>query len=142
MVTPVRTRRPLGTPQQQATTAAAPRRAQRAPLDTPQRNGQRVINTSTHQGWATLAENSRTEALPDRITDGTKVEVGHGKTLNMENFNGVRIDIRVTLPCTVDTVQETIQEASDHVIEAFAREEEYLVGTFFPTGQRKANRRG
>lgn len=119
--------------------ARTPRRVERAA-------GTRQVNTSTHQGRSTVSETSRTDSLPHRefaaSEERGEVRVGHGKTINVGNFESVRVDVHVTLPCTRATVRQVIEEAHDYVVEAIAAEQEYLLGTTMPTSQRQASRRG
>ena len=120
------------------------RRAARVPLAT-ERPGQRTVATSTHQGRRTVSESNRTDTIPAHAptANGTgEVRVSHGRTINIGDFNSVRVDVSVTLPCTSETVQDVIAEAHDHVVEAFVAEEEYLLGYANPQPQRRGTRRG
>lgn len=155
------------TPLQQAQSAAEPsglRRAQRAPIAPApeptrsaapstreeartvvrqQRQAQRETLVSTHQGRSTVHESARVENLGSFDIDPDargEVRISHGKTINMGNYETVRVDVAVTFPCTAGTVQEALEIAHDHVVEGLAREESFLLGTAAPA--RRANRRG
>lgn len=105
---------------------------------------QRSTHTSTHQGRSTLSESAQDEILEPSTFDTSEelayVEIGHGKTINTQNFSGVRIDVRVKLPCRVADVQATLAEASEIVAARLVQEEEYMLGALAP--RRSANRRG
>lgn len=51
------------------------------------------------------------------------VRVALGKTYNMGDFNSLRIDVSVTLPCLPEDIHETHQEATDFCTEKLAEEE-------------------
>lgn len=52
------------------------------------------------------------------------VRVGVGTTINMENYESMRIDVHVTLPCHPDDIEDTYLKASEFVGEKLREEEE------------------
>lgn len=56
------------------------------------------------------------------------VRVGVGMTINTGNFESLRLDVAVTLPCLPDEVGETYEQASDFAAEYIASEEARWVG--------------
>lgn len=65
------------------------------------------------------------------------VRVGAGNTFNMGNYESLRIDVSVTLPCHPHQIDETYRQASDWVAEKMAEEEQ----AWLPTsgGSKKAS---
>jgi hypothetical protein len=107
-------------------------------------NGERTIRTETRQGRNVVSESSRTQTIPREYPAGAlgEIRVSHGRTIKTGDFESVRVDVSVTLPCDPNAVQETIAEAHDHVVDAFIAEEEYLIGYANPTPARRGSRRG
>lgn len=144
-------------PAPQAAPAAPLRRAQRAPINPApepaasqedrapvrgQRVGQREVSASTHHRRTTISETNHTDMLPTvDLGPGPygEVRIGHGRTINIGDFNSVRIEVHVTLPCTEATLDATMERAHDYVVEGFAAEEEYMLGR---STARRGNRRG
>lgn len=139
------------TPLQQAQEAApragtALRRAMRAPVApaaAARTNAVRNTQVSTHQGRSTVAENARSEQVATVDVDPdtpTHVKVSLGKTINLGNYESLRVDVEVLYPCTVGTIQEAIEIAHEHVIAGLEREQSYMLGS--APAPRRANRRG
>lgn len=66
------------------------------------------------------------------------VRVAAGKTINMDNFESLRIDVSVTLPCLPSKLDDAYESASEFVTEKMASEEERWLGS--SNTKRKANR--
>lgn len=45
------------------------------------------------------------------VTDVAKVSVGKGLTINAGNYNSIRVDVMVSLPCYIEEINETYQYA-------------------------------
>lgn len=56
------------------------------------------------------------------------VKVGAGLTLNLGNFESLRIDCHVTLPCSVDDLDATYEVASDFVSRKIEEEQTSWLG--------------
>lgn len=56
------------------------------------------------------------------------VKCGAGVTRNMGNYESLRIDVAVTLPCHPDEVEATYSTAADFVAEKLAEEEALWLG--------------
>lgn len=62
--------------------------------------------------------------LPYKVEDGpnmAKVKVSYGRTVNLGNYNSVRVDVGVELPCMVDEVEKAYDAASEFVGPKFAK---------------------
>lgn len=72
-------------------------------------------------------EEAETRRVPVNIEDCQNpayVQVGGGITKNMGDFNSIRVDVKVTMPClpTDDKVREVYKELSDTVDELLTEE--------------------
>lgn len=56
------------------------------------------------------------------------VRVGAGLTINMQNFESLRIDVAVTVPCLPTELEEAYQEASQFVADKVAEEQSNWLG--------------
>jgi hypothetical protein len=52
---------------------------------------------------------------PGVFTDGTKVTVEGGRTLNLGNYESARIGVTITVPCDKGSIEESYQWATDWV---------------------------
>jgi hypothetical protein len=57
------------------------------------------------------------------------VRVAVGQTYNLTNFESLRLDVSVTLPCRVEDVEDTYLRASEFVAEKLLEEETQWLGT-------------
>lgn len=121
---------------------AAPRRASRMPVNREVR-GSRETTASFSQNKVTVREEAQSESLPARRfgpgEEPTIVRIGAGKTINMGNFNMVRIDVSVSIPCLPEGKEDAYDEAVDFLVEKMADQESFWTGN---STQRRANRRG
>ncbi len=100
----------------------------RAPIPAPapaisNRSGEATI-AGQLEHRKTVIKQSPIEArsFPPRPSDGARVEVELGTTESLGDFNFAKCFVRVTLPCNVDTVKETGEEAytqADALLEDF-----------------------
>ncbi len=108
-------------------------------------NGQRTTTTSTHQGRSTVSESTQDEMLGRRHfapgEEPARVRVTAGKTISLGNFEFLRIDVSVELPCLPEEVHQTYDSASTFVADKLEQEENYILGNTRPS-TRKASRRG
>lgn len=56
------------------------------------------------------------------VTEPAYVRISHGMTSNMGNFESLRIDVAVTMPCYREDVDETRARISDYVAECLESE--------------------
>ena len=56
------------------------------------------------------------------------VKVAAGGTYNLGNFESMRLDVSVTLPCLPDDIDATYERASDFVSEKLGEEENLWLG--------------
>lgn len=106
-----------------------------APTTAGQRHTTVVKKTTISKGVSNEEElKQEHETLPAngvmQVDHPALVRVGVGSTLNMQNFQSLRIDVSVTLPCapTTDAIQETYEQASEFVAEKLTEEENRWLG--------------
>lgn len=80
-----------------------------------------VIDETNHDVEATR----RTFAPGEEVA---YVKIGAGCTINMQNFESLRVDVSVTLPCLPDEIQETADVASDFVMDRMNEEQVRWLG--------------
>ena len=73
------------------------------------------------------AEQLGTSDFPSGV-EPAFVRVAVGKTHNMLNFESLRIDVAVTLPCRVEDVDDTYVQASEFVYDKMMEEEKLWLG--------------
>jgi hypothetical protein len=83
-------------------------------------------STYSHRGQV-AEENTQSEDLgSSHFPAGVEpafVRVSVGSTYNLGNFESLRLDVGVTLPCRVEDIDETYRRASDYVAEKLQEEE-------------------
>lgn len=52
---------------------------------------------------------------PGIIGSQLTLEVGGGQTVNLGNYESARIDVRIRMPCSKDTLEETYEFATEWV---------------------------
>lgn len=80
-----------------------------------------VIDETNHDVEATR----RTFAPGEEVA---YVKIGAGCTINMQNFESLRVDVSVTLPCLPDEIEETANIASDFVMDRMSEEQVRWLG--------------
>lgn len=94
--------------------------------------GRASVQTDYRKGKVTQQETARQEMLETgHFPPGVEpaiVRVGVGNTINLGNFESMRIDISVTLPCPVQDIEETYRRASEYASEFMAEEEAVWLG--------------
>lgn len=94
--------------------------------------GHGYVSTQAKDRDGPYHENSREDTiLTRRFKDGEHpafVRFSAGLTINLGDFNSLRIDSGVTLPCLPDEIDETHIIASDWVAERIAEEEASWLG--------------
>lgn len=80
-----------------------------------------------HRGQ--IQQQNRTEEVLGvrRFKDGEHpayVRVSAGMTINMGDFNSLRIDVSVTLPCLPEEIESTYEEASERTAQFVSIEQE------------------
>lgn len=128
-------------PRPEPTPRPAPPARRAPPVNVVQ--GTRNTTVSTHQGRSTVSEHGQDERLFEfPIPDGrepARVSVSFGRTVNMGNFEFVRIDVSVSLPCMPDDVPAAYDRAVDFVVDKLEAEEQHFGAQ--PRG-RTGNQRG
>ena len=56
------------------------------------------------------------------VTEPAYIRVSHGMTINMGNYQSLRVDVAVTLPCYVEDVDVQRQRISDYVADSLEGE--------------------
>ena len=85
-------------------------------------------------------EDREVEILREMFADDdppAHVKVGAGLTINLGNFESLRVDCAVTIPCHRSRIQEAYQLGSDFVSEAISNEQTNWLGSAKPTGKAK-----
>ncbi|KGP00282.1 hypothetical protein JT27_18295 [Alcaligenes faecalis] len=123
-----------------STTRAITPRGRRAvtpevPTTTGQRHTTVVKKTTISKGVSEEKElKQQHETLPTtnnmKVDHPALVRVGVGSTLNMQNFQSLRIDVSVTLPCdpAPEAIQAAYEQASEFVAEKLTEEENQWLG--------------
>lgn len=81
--------------------------------------------------------------LSARFTDADPaafIRVGAGLTINLQNFESLRIDCAVTIPCSRDSLDEGYQFAADFVTEKLEQEQMQWLGD--PAFQKQSSGKG
>ena len=91
--------------------------------------GSRSTTTSMSHRKSVLENTVTNETLDEDVfppgVEPAFVRVGVGNTYNLGDFNSLRIDVAVTLPCLPSQVEEAYSRASEFCVEKM-REEEIL----------------
>jgi|SRR5690606_9353805 len=74
-----------------------------------------------------LQEVVSSESFPPGV-EPAFVRVSAGNTYNLGNFESMRLDVSVTLPCLPSKIEETYTRASDFVAEKLGEEEGLWLG--------------
>lgn len=83
----------------------------------------RAVTTATAYETETQAIEDMGDIVFPPGTEAAFVRVGAGKTINLGNYESLRIDVSVTLPCLTSKVSETFQSAADFVADKLLEEE-------------------
>lgn len=83
-------------------------------------NEETIIVNSVYGG----AENNRTEKLSVRkfLVEPAYVRINAGMTKNMGNYESLRIDVSLTVPCYVEEIDKTFVMAADKASALLAEE--------------------
>ena len=87
--------------------------------------------TALHKGEVYHEVSSEDEILRTRFEEGEQpaiVRFSAGLTINLGNFESLRIDCSVSIPCKPTDIEEAHRIASDFVAERVAEEESHWVG--------------
>lgn len=94
--------------------------------------GKGFVATSVKDKVSTYHEAEKeVEVLRETFTDDNPpahVRVGAGVTINLGNFESLRIDCAVTIPCSRDRLDEAYEIASEFVVEKINEEESAWTG--------------
>jgi hypothetical protein len=96
----------------------------------------------------TVSENTQSEQVgtPQQFADEpARVGVSLGKTINMGNFESLRIDVQVSLPCPVYERHLAYDAAMEFAMDKLIETEDQMLGAAAPVQPqrgRAANRRG
>jgi hypothetical protein len=100
--------------------------------------GKITVDTSAY-GNETVQEEMLEESSFGPGIEPAFVRVSAGKTINLGNFESLRIDVAVTIPCLPSAIDAAYTEASDFVAEKMTAEERAWLGA--PSTKPKASRR-
>lgn len=105
------------------------------PTPAPARPGRHVEERATASVNATLShrkaehrsEHNEVSLRSRRFADGEHpawVRVGAGMTVNMGDFNSLRIDVSISIPCLPSEIERAYEEASELTANYVASEQE------------------
>lgn len=109
----------------------APRSSRRAGTEEHEARGF-VATSSSHKRTVYDETEKQVHLTPREFEPGytpAVVRVGAGLTINMGDFNSLRIDCSVSLPCRVEGVAEAYEEAAAFVAEKLDEEQVRWLGT-------------
>lgn len=102
------------------------------PTEVAVEHGKSFQTTSMSHRKQLLQETSSTDRILTRVfEDGEKpayCRMGFGTTINMGDFNSLRIDVGVTLPCLPSEVDETLELAAEYCQKKLEDEEVLWLG--------------
>lgn len=94
--------------------------------------GRRNVNTQAKDRNGPYHESSTDEEILHRVFEPGQepafVRIGAGLTINLQNYESLRIDASVTLPCLPNEIEQAQQIASQYVADAIAAEETNWLG--------------
>lgn len=111
--------------------AAPPRRASGASYE----RGTRNTRASAVRGGESYYEQDQDEEIgkvQEFTSQPAMVKCGAGVTRNMGNYESLRIDVAVTLPCRPEDVEETYAQAAEFVAQKLTEEEALWLGKQAP----------
>lgn len=98
--------------------------------------------TTTTQLKSTQAETSQEEKLSALVipegAEVAQVKIGVGGTYNLGNYESLRIEVSVTVPCAIEDVDKAVVLASEFVGDKLQEEEEVWMGSRVSHRQRQA----
>ena len=119
--------------QRQAPEEQPPRKAVLSSRQRKMEQGRGFISTSVKDRTGPYHEASKeltvTEVVFEENEHPAFVKVGAGLTINMQNFESLRIDCAVTLPCHARDIQATFDFASNFVADRITEEEVSWLGS-------------
>lgn len=88
------------------------------------KNGTLVVTVKKTQAGTVNADYEKREEIEVSrfVTTPALVTAGAGATLNMGNYESLRIDVRVSLPCYVEEIDGMYLKARDWVDERLSKE--------------------
>jgi hypothetical protein len=111
-----------------------------APRPGTQEQGKLSVNTAVMHRREERGGSHREETLLERrFAEGEQaafVRVGVGMTINLGNFESLRLDVAVTLPCLASETEEAYIAASDQVSQYMAEEQSRWTSTSKQKGGR------
>lgn len=95
--------------------------------------GHGFVSTKMSDRQGTYYEDSKeVDVLRQTFSDESPaafVRVGAGLTINMDNYESLRIDCAVTIPCSPQSLDEAYQIASDFVADKISEEQTNWLGS-------------
>lgn len=95
--------------------------------------GHGYVSASVKDRHSTYYENHReVEVLREIFSEedpAAFVRVGAGMTINLDNYESLRIDCGVTIPCKRESLKEAYDIASEFVAERISEEQVHWLGT-------------
>lgn len=90
--------------------------------------GRRSVHTSAYEKENVAEEELEIVRFPPG-TEPAFIRVNAGKTLNLGNYESLRIDVSVTLPCLPEDIEDTYERAAEFAFTKMLDEEAAWMGT-------------
>lgn len=125
-----------------------PQEAQQREVKSSRKNneerGHGYVSASVKDKHSTYYENHReVEVLREMFSDEdppAHIRVGAGMTINLDNYESLRIDCAVTIPCNRERLQEAYEIASEFVAERISEEQVNWLGVADKTRSGKSGK--
>lgn len=113
--------------------AKPPMKSSRPPSITTEERGHGFVSTSVKDRQGTYYEDHKeVEVLKETFSEEdppAHVRMGAGMTINLDNYESLRIDCAVTIPCHRDRLQEAYEIASAFVADRINDEQVNWLGS-------------
>lgn len=94
--------------------------------------GKRTTNASMTHRKEVIEDTTQSEELGQTYfppgVEPAFVRVAAGQTYNLGNYESMRLDVSVTLPCRVEDIEDTYARASEFVADKLQEEETQWLG--------------
>lgn len=91
---------------------AVQRDSQRLETQSTKRVTRQLFHAGQPQGDEEVTQDSEVHVF---VTEPAYVRINHGMTINMGDYQSLRVDVSVTAPCYVEDVEQTAERVSDYV---------------------------
>ena len=107
------------------------RRRRRNKADAEEHTAETKVNKTTEMVSGTRVVDGKSEEyeleVRKFVTEPAYVRASFGQTRKIEEFESVRVDVSVSLPCYAEEIEETLTQARELAMEACEDEIEYFL---------------